>query len=264
MNIALSTVVLFILLIPGLLFRRFYYTEEFSKEYFKQTFFGTFLSAFIPSLIFHSFWYYLAKFFGHPIDLSVIGNLLTGSNNKEIYNAIDSSIGRIILYNGSIAVTAGLAGFFFKKIIRSKKLDRTYKLFRFQNSWHYVLKGEFFDFPRASFDLIDTEVEEIEFVYIDALVDTNAGTILYEGIFVDYELSAEGGLNYITLKNTSRKFLSEVVEKPLPDKQSEIEEDKHSINGHIVVLPFHQIKNINLSYYRIEESNGSLDVKLVE
>lgn len=139
MNIALSTVVLFILLIPGLLFRRFYYTEEFSKEYFKQTFFGTFVSAFIPSLLFHALWYYLANCFGHSIDLSVLGNVLSGRNSDVVFSTIESSFGRIVWYNGSIAVAAGLAGFFSKKSIRSWKLDRTFKLFRFQNSWHYYV-----------------------------------------------------------------------------------------------------------------------------
>lgn len=256
MNIALPTVVLFILLIPGLLFRRFYYTEEFSKEYFKQTFFGTFFSAFLPSLLFHICWYFVVAYLGYNIDLSILGDLLSGQNDENVYRAIESNIGKITGYNFSIAIAAGLGGFLSKKVIRNYKLDRIYKLFRFQNSWHYVLKGEFFDFPRASFDLEDSGVEEIEFVYVDAIIDTNAGTFLYEGIFVDYELSANSGLNYITLKNTSRKLIS-------INKQDDGE--SYPINGHIVVLPFHQIKNINLSFYRIIQANDDLlDVELVE
>lgn len=262
MNVALSTIVLFILLIPGLLFRRFYYTEEFSKEYFKQTFFGTFFSAFAPSLILHIIWYYLCQFVGYPVKLHIVGNLLSGGEAQSALANIHIYSGRIVIYNISIAAAAIVLGFLSKKVVRHYKIDRKYKLFRFQNSWHYILKGEFFDFPRASFDLGKSTVEDIEFVYVDAIVDTNAGTILYEGILVDYELSSEAGLNLITLKNTSRKHFT----TKNGDQENKAVNLNQLIEGHVVVIPFEHIKNINLSFYRIEteeNQNGNKRYKVV-
>lgn len=255
MNIALSTVILFILLIPGLLFRRFYYTEEFSKEYFKQSFFGTFISAFIPSLIFHTIWYYLAGWAGSPVNISVIGDLVSGTGSEQAYQNVSDNVNRIIFYNVSIALSAGFMGFLVKNTVRNFKIDRKFKLFRYQNSWHYILKGEFFDFPRASFDLTKKNHGSIELTYLDALIETSGGLILYEGILVDYELSAANGLDYVTLKDAKRKFIN----------NGESEEVKpHDIKGHIIILPFSQIKNINVSFYRIIENEGLFDIQLVE
>ncbi len=255
MNIALSTVILFILLIPGLLFRRFYYTEEFSKEYFKQSFFGTFISAFIPSLIFHGIWFYLAGWLGSPINLAIIGELVSGAGSEQAYQNVTDNANKIFFYNVSVAVTAGFMGFVCKSSVRRLKLDRKYKLFRYQNSWHYILKGEFFDFPRASFELQNNNHDAIELTYLDALIDTSEGLILYEGILVDYELSAANGLDYVTLKVAKRKFID--TGKPHALQSNEIK-------GHIIILPFSQIKNINVSFYSITEKNGLVDIQLVE
>jgi len=77
MNLALSTFVLFILLLPGIFFRKFYYSEEFSKEYFKQTFLEVFLSAFVPSILFQTVWFFAVRSLGFQIDLQIFGNLLS-------------------------------------------------------------------------------------------------------------------------------------------------------------------------------------------
>ena len=73
--------------------------------------------------------------------------------------------------------------------MRNKKLDRTFKFFRFQNSWHYILKGELFDFPRAEIVLERDTVEDIELVFVDAVLEINGDAYLYDGILVDYELT---------------------------------------------------------------------------
>jgi hypothetical protein len=56
MNIAFATAIIFILLIPGILFRRFYFSGEFSKQFFKSTAFELFASTSIPSILLHVIW----------------------------------------------------------------------------------------------------------------------------------------------------------------------------------------------------------------
>jgi hypothetical protein len=128
------------------------------------------------------------------------------------------------------------------------KWDRRYKDLRFQNSWHYILKGEFFDFPRSAYDLEEDTVEAIELVYVDVLIKTDEGTIIYDGILVDYELSKDGGLDNISLKEVQRRYLKDDPgnENIWPSKSKYYE-----IPGHILILKYSEIINLNFSYYKI-------------
>ncbi len=257
MNIALTTVLIFIFLLPGLIFRRFYYTEEFSKEYFKQNFFEYFLSSFFPSLILHTIWYFLVTLFGYRVDLVLISHLFYVEDYpKDVYLNINSNVWQIVAYNSTLLIVSVFMGIISKSIVRIFRLDLRYKLFRFQNSWHYVFSGEFFDFPKSSISLDKDSIDDIEFVYVDALVDSNDGTLIYEGILVDYELSKLGGLNYIILQGVQRRFLKD---------DGENEDEKYEIPGHNMVLPFEQILNLNFNFMKLVEiDDDTFDVQEVE
>ena len=125
-------------------------------------------------------------------------------------------------------------------------MDRDYKMFRFQNSWHYIVSGEFFEFPRARLTLRKDNVEDIEVVWINALQDTSNGTYLYQGVLVDYELAKDGGLNSLSLKFAQRRHLS------LDENgNSALEERYYPIKGHMLVLKYPELKNLNFTYYKI-------------
>jgi hypothetical protein len=247
LSLVLSTILLAILLLPGLFFRKFYYSEEFSKEYFRQSFSETVLSAFFPSLVLHFLWYFIIQIFGYKIDIQVIGSLIFFNPNNTVFENISSNAFNILLYNISIIFAGSILGYFTKKAVRALKLDRRQKLFRFQNSWHYILKGEFFEFPRAAFDLETNSVEEIEFVFIDALVSTPEGTIIYDGVLVDYELTNDGGLDFISLKGVQRRFLKDDFKK-----EGLNVDNYYKIPGHILIIKYSEILNLNFSYYKLE------------
>ncbi len=241
MNIAITTFILAVFLLPGLLFRRFYYTEEFSKQYYRNNFFELFFSTLIPSIIFHIIWYYFIKIFNYHVNLLIIGDLLVSENIPNVFQNINKYASQIFLYNISLFGFSCLVGFFGKKIIRFFIFDRKYKMFRFKNSWHYLFSGEFFDFPRASFDITD-KVDEIELFYVDFITDTSEGTIIYEGFLVDYELTPYGKLDYIIVKDVERHFLKEDL--PIVDN--------YKIPGHVLIVPFQSIININLTFYKLD------------
>ncbi|VAW46246.1 hypothetical protein MNBD_GAMMA03-1428 [hydrothermal vent metagenome] len=261
MNIALSTLLLFLFLLPGILYRRTYYSEEFSKEYFKTTFFGIFTSTFIPSLIFHTIWYYLANAFGYKVDLLILFDLFSKMPAKESILNIESYSLSIVIYNLSLFLTSILLGYLSKQLIRNCKWDRKYKQFRFQNSWHYILTGEFFDFPRSNFSLENDSVEAIEFIYVNILIDID-DAYLYDGILVDYELSKDGGLETITLKNCERRLLKSDCDIPVEGEKSK-NPNKYPIDGHMLLFKYDEIKNINFSYYKLQEEEKENSFKPV-
>ncbi|MEW7279369.1 hypothetical protein ABW636_12315 [Aquimarina sp. 2201CG1-2-11] len=161
-------------------------------------------------------------------------------------------------------ITSGLSGYLIKKGVRKYKLDRTFKFFRFQNSWHYILKGEFFDFPRADMVLEKDTVEDIEFVFIDAITEINGESFIYDGILVDYELSNEGGLETISITNAQRRKLSDDSEISKNGKRKDNSNKYYPISGHILVLKYCELKNLNFTYLTLDHKKDEYKARLVE
>src|SRR4051794_22514393 len=82
MNIALATLTLLVILYPGFLFRRFYFTEEFSKEYFKQSVTDLIFSSIVPGFLIHFLGYLFFIKGKSQIDVFTIGTLLSGTSDS--------------------------------------------------------------------------------------------------------------------------------------------------------------------------------------
>lgn len=264
MSIALSTIVLFFLLIPGILFRRFYYSEEFSREYFKSTFFEVFISTIIPSLVFQLMWFFIARLTNFHVDLNILSNLVSTSPLEATFRNVQDNSINILIYNITLFLFAGFSGYLSKQIIRNKKWDRTYKVFRYQNSWHYILKGEFLDFPRAQITLEKDSVEDIELIFVDTVLELGGVPYLYDGILVDYELASDGGLETISIKNAQRRKLSSDRAIDEEGTNSNNLDQYYPIDGHILLIKYSEMKNLNFSYLKLEQTGEELTPKLVE
>ena len=249
MSLALSTIVLFVLLLPGITFRRFYYAEEFSHQYFRENLFLVFTATIVPSLAFQLLGYWLAHWWKPAPDLVVLGKLVAGGEQTIVaLTNVTTHLPRIVTHQLLLCALAGATGWLSRKTIRAQKWDRKYKLFRYQNSWHYLLTGEFFDFPRAEIDLRDDRVEDIEVIFVSAIQDTAAGTYLYDGVLVDYELGRDGGLKTISLKATKRRKITEDAPGGVPDSE---DRRYYPVRGHLLVLKYAELKNLNLTYYKL-------------
>jgi hypothetical protein len=197
------------------------------------------------------------------VDLNVLYNLTTSNQNLAAISNIEYYKFSIMGYNFTMIIFAGIAGNIFKTMVRVRKWDRKYKLFRFKNSWHYILKGEFFDFPKADMKLLNDKVEDIEFIFVDALVEVNDDTILYDGILVDYELSSNGGLDCISIKDVKRRSLSDDCKIDVNGGKEDNIEHYYPIDGHILVLKYENIMNLNFSYYKLTENDDGIMPRLV-
>ncbi len=243
MNIALPTLVLLILLIPGFLFRRFYYSGEFSREYFKQNFTDLILPSLIFSGVINTFCYSVIYLLGYRSNaVSAIAVLLSGTTDSgRVSAAIETLF--LNLYPGLsyflfTSLTGALTGFFAKYLIRTYKLDRRYKLFRFQNEWHYLFSGEILDFPE-----IQGSARTVELTFVDALVNTSEGSVIYSGYLSAYVLSSSTGIDRLYLSNARRRYLKN------DDKQEP--ERYYEMPGDFFVVFASQIINLHISYYSI-------------
>lgn len=239
MNIALTTFLLFLLLVPGIIFRRFYYTGEFSKQYFKSSAPELLFSTVIPAALLHCLWMFLAnKWFHQGINAGAVADIITGNNASkqwpETLTVFKNSYRNIIIYNISLWFFSAGMSFMFKLLIRKTKLDRKVKMFRFQNEWFYLLSGEYLDFPK-----VRGNSKNIRITYIDVLVKNETGDVIYRGILEDYLLSRECALDLL--------YISSARCRPLNDSSGSGFE---RIRGRIFVTPYSQIKNINITYLR--------------
>ena len=257
MNIALATLFLLVLLYPGFIFRRFYYTEEFSREYFKQTITDLLVAAILPSAFLHIAGYFLFIRHHYTIDVATIGTLLSGTSDGARVTAAFQSIYvhamGIVSYFIAVSFLAAIGGLMAKYVVRKLKLDRKFKLFRFQNEWHYIFSGEILDFPR-----VPGNADDISIRYIDALVKSDQGTIIYTGILADYVLSRDGGIDRIYLTNVKRRYLKD--DRTGDALDNETDERYYYLPGQFFIIPYTQIINLHITYYKIEVT----DVELTE
>ena len=255
MSIAFSTIVLILFLLPGLVFRRSYFTEEFSKQYFKASPFAIFISSFIPSLVIHLVGFYSVPCLtSYYIDLSVLVKLFTDQFDQQCADNIKLYSTAIIKYNITLVLFAAILGAMSKRFVRYLKWDRKYKMFRFRNAWHYIVTGELFDFPRVNMSLDTDEVKDIELVFCNVLMELNNTSYLYDGILVDYELNENNGLSRISLANTQRRKID----------NDEIDSSTryYHIKGHVMIFEYSKVKNINFSYYTVRYNQNASNFNL--
>ncbi len=254
MNIALATLTLLIILYPGFLFRRFYFTGEFSKEYFKQSVTDLIFSSILPGFFIHFIGYLLFIKGRSQIDVITIGTLLSGTSDSikvtEAFKAVYQKAPSIAGYFFGVSVVGMAAGFAAKLIVRKLKLDRKVKMFRFQNEWHYIFSGEILDFPK-----VPGNAEDIDCSYVDALVKTDEGTIIYTGLLADYILTKEGGIDRIYLTDVKRRFfkddISNKVEQPSELDESANDSRYYYLPGRFFIISYSQIINLHVTYYKV-------------
>ena len=251
MNLAVDTLLLFFLFIsPGLAFRRFYYSGVFSKQYFKSTPFEVFISSILPGVLFQIIFCWLIIETGHSVDFKTIAQLFNGDKKdfEQSVLTIRDNIEGVIKYQIALYAFILVVAKICKTSVRFFKLDRTYRLLRFQNIWHYILRGEVLDFPenkgRGS-------SKDIFLTLVDAAVNTGHKTILYSGFLENYYLTKEGvGVEFIHLRDVKRRDIDKISGK-------HFDGNEYDIHGDTLIIPFRSIINFNITYItRVEEDRA--------
>ena len=102
-------------------------------------------------------------------------------------------------------------------------------------------------------------------VFIDAILEINGNAYLYDGILVDYELSSDGGLETISITNAQRRKLFDDSEISKNGKKKDNSSKYYPITGHILVLKYAELKNLNFTYYTLDfDKNEELIPRLVK
>jgi hypothetical protein len=176
-----------------------------------------------------------APVFNFHFDLKSVLSAALLQQDNEGYGDIFVSY---LMYCTFVMTVSFFAGHACRKIVRVAKLDRRFKLFRFTNDWHYLLSGEFLDFPE-----VPDHPEEVSFKLVNALTTVGSQQMIYIGELIHFTLSDEGGLENIVLKDAKRRLLQDDL----------VENRYYDIPGRYITIPYKTIININVRYFYLEE-----------
>jgi hypothetical protein len=281
MNLTVGFIAFFIsIVIPGILFRRFFFYGEFSKQFnTKDPVLHSIFFSIIPGIVLQVICVFLYNLFigfeSSYLDVFTIFRDITsdGTNGtkKPTENFINNDIIVFLLYSLFVFAFSSILGWVSSRFIRARKWDKKYKLFRFKNQWYYIFSGEvlnmkkFEEAHKDSFKANKGKDQDTLMTYADILVsvsDQNDRKELYTGYVVDYDLNSDDitQLDKVYLIDTHRYKKKEKVfdekGKEIKDKNDTNKKDKNptqsrnrlKVPGDVFVLNAKNIVNLNLTY----------------
>lgn len=267
MNFLFASVLVLLIVAPGLTFFRAYYSDRFSIKYSRLTITDQIFRSIIPGItaqviaiiIINAYSPYLVR-------LDTLGTLLLGAKEdqtvKESFTIIGNCLHLVTLYHLFMIGVGALLGWQSRRLIRHRRLDRRYPWLRFDNKWFYLLSGEVVEFAEGELATDFSDASLIEFVLLDILVEVEGGNMLYTGVMFDYELENDGGIKSIQIRGAKRKYI-----KATKAASGEITDDNietndygyYDIRGNILIIPSSQIINLNITYFLAEEDLSATD-----
>lgn len=248
MNIALSAVIIFILLLPPLAFYLALTFGDFPKARPKIGLLeGVMLSA-IFAVILHS----TSIIFIHKEIRFDILVLLIGGDVKTISTLVPNEnfekyFHQFSFYSCLLTILSFIMGRYFRWWLNKSRSHVDSELFRLYTHWWYLFNGykieEYTD--RKKLPLFDA-------VAVDALVNTNAGTMLYSGYLIDFVCHGES-LDRIYLSGTiKREFKTNEVNEGGNVLINEPGVPK-LVKGDTMSIPYSGILNMNLHFISLSE-----------
>lgn len=151
------------------------------------------------------------------------------------------------LYNAVTFILALVLGRFARFLVQHFDIHHRYELLRLHNKWWYLFNGYYLT-------AIGYEKRYFDLLFVDAMVSTNEGTLIYSGYLVEFVCTGEE-LDRIYLNDaTRRKIKSKVAgtnDPQLPDPESSA---PVVIPGQLLSIPYREIRNLNLRFINLELS----------
>ena len=238
MNLAISSLIIFIIVSPAILARRIYYTRELSKSFTARNTLQEIFSSVFLSFILHFSWILIVELLGFAIDFKITFELLFNPQAITDYSNISLNITKIFSYFISLSIVAVIVSFLIRNIVRTYKIDRKLKIFRYDNNWYYIFSGEALDIKEYN---ANTEVtsENVNDRIVDVLTKSGDKYILYRGNLVDYQLNSNNSVDYIVLSSPRKQILGE--------------DESKIISSNYFIIPYTEVLNINIKYLTVEE-----------
>lgn len=249
----LSVFYIILIIIPGIVFKRFFYQNNPLKQSGVGNFADRILTSIFCGLIIQLFATIFFTFIiNHFWELNFdecfkrLNNIHKSLVKNELPEISYRQLGFIILEISISNFLAIILGFGLFKIIRIFKFDVKYQVLRFDSEWKYLFRDEtqIFEFDSLK------KFREFSSSQVDVLVkDQSGGTYLYSGYLHDFNVDKDGQLKNIVLNDAIR----------YSRKSGETETSKKDVPGHLMIIPFTNILNMNITYiYKIKTSKNRI------
>lgn len=216
-NFPLNTLIYtLIFFIPGILFRRFFYSNSFTPEFQKGNLFERTIWTIFSSIFCLFIFTFLSFIISRLFDITLLNNI----SFDKIYNFLIQlsenkfplTINKIDLYNLFwllifIYLLSAFLGYIFQYVIIKFHIISTFlPPLRFRNKWYYL------SLPLKENGIISNTGEK-HFIYVDLLEKTNECNTLYSGLLHRFDLNENGEIDLIILRKVSKYIFIEKKEE---------------------------------------------------
>lgn len=281
MNFLFGALLLIIILLPGVVLRASYLSTSYGKRTFKLSVADELILSLIPTLLLQGIFYAVTNYFIINVDEQRLFYLFTNSDKVFAQPLPDWNILLFLAYTLVTCTAAALLGVWARKWVQRKKLFIKYPILRFYNDWHYIFRGIILDFPGHEGD-----AGSVNNVWVDVITINKDDAYIYSGFLKEYYLTKDDGLDRIYLSNVRRRKLVQDAEtgiagmppgagiEDLSSALGNVEVDYDAVlqkggdvdqiaafvddryyfmPGDYFVIPYSEIKNINVTYYKEQE-----------
>ena len=241
MNLALPALIVFVVLLPGFIFRAGLMRAESESLDFSP--FGKVAADGIRyAVILHGLWLLLASLLGQKFQPLLMLQLLSSHppTQAAATGAVASDSTSIAACFVTLLLVAYAVPVFIGFFIRKFKLDREgarfSSIFRFYDApWYYLLTGA--DFAKR---------DEPDIIYVSAVVELAKDSFLYVGVLNDFYFDKDGQLDRLILQNVKRRPMSS--DKHLNGNATD---RFYPIDGDSFVLRYSEAITLNIQYVKL-------------
>ncbi|MBB5285032.1 hypothetical protein HNQ92_003180 [Rhabdobacter roseus] len=240
----ITTLFIVLLIVPGVFFKRFYFTGEFSKQFGVGLFADRLITSIFWGLIVQIITFLtFSRFFGFTlkeIKLYITNGYAKLAKNELPDDFDNYNLWMILGYLFASIVIAALLGIVCHSIIRAFKIDTKFRVFRFSNHWNYYFRGDIL----SSGDFKKQRKGKVLSTYIDVVMDGgNQKPKMFSGFLSQYTISARTG-------ELEAIFLTDVK------KYSESKQAFKEIPSDFLIIPYNKVIDLNIRYNTLKAEDN--------
>ncbi|WP_254561798.1 hypothetical protein [Dyadobacter diqingensis] len=244
-----------LLVIPGVILKRFYFQGEFTKQFGGGIFADRLISSIFLGLIVQMLSLLILS--QHPkfsFDMltTPVSAFFENLEKKKVVVISSEQIKYILVYIFFNLALSILLGTIAHKIVRILRLDIIFHVLRFNNQWNYYFRGDIL----YSWDFKPSKKGKVLTTYVDIVMDVEhqGEKKIVSGILAEYTISAKTGeldLIYLTeAKRFSHTLQPDENDPDLPPKKKGMTD----VPGDCMIIPYSKVIDMNL-HYHIKETN---------
>lgn len=245
MNVALPALIVFLVLLPGFIFRvRLKRAERTSLDF--SPFGQVAAEAVLWALVVHLVWLSIAFLCcDRRFEPVVLMKLLSSAPASQIEAAL--AVGEQFRWIAAYFCTLLFASYAVPAALRSAisrfRLDRGSSpfglLFRFHDApWYYLLSGADFEQDEAP-----------DLIVVSAIVAVGKDAVLYVGILDEFRVDPDGQLDRVVLQGVSRRPIAK--DKPGSGAEAGVRERFYAVDGDSFVLRYSEMITLNIQYVKL-------------